>query len=450
VNLRDTIVAISTPPGSGGLGIVRLSGPEARGIAASMLRFQARFEWRSWTAALADLTDEKQDTVDKVIVTWFAAPRSYTAEDMVEVSCHGSVVVLRHCVARALAAGARLADPGEFTLRAFINGRIDLSQAEAINDLIQATTLHQAKVAARQMEGGVSQLLRPVKTQLLELIALLEAGIDFADDDVSVAPDEELLRRIASIVVNLDQLAASFRYGKLVHDGLTLAIVGRPNVGKSSLFNALLRRDRAIVTALPGTTRDTVSEVAAIDGIPVRLVDTAGIRESGDLVERLGIERSYQAMADADVTIVVLDLSQTLTNEDQALLKRAESGGPHLLVGNKCDLHRQMTEMEGLISVSATAYTGIDELRQRILPAVAPAGDSGLQAGFITNLRHEGLLKESRGALLQASEAVRNRIPHEMLLLDCYAALRPLDEMTGATTADDILNRIFSTFCIGK
>lgn len=419
-------------------------------MAASMLRFQAGFEWRTWTAALADLIDEKQDTVDKVIVTWFAAPRSYTAEDVVEISCHGSMVVLRHCVERALASGARLADPGEFTLRAFVNGRIDLSQAEAVNDLIQATTLHQAKVAARQMEGSVSRLLKPFKTQLLELIALLEAGIDFADDDVAVAADEELLRRISSIVVNLDQLTESFRYGKLVHDGLTLAIVGRPNVGKSSLFNALLQRDRAIVTALPGTTRDTVSEVAAIHGIPVCLVDTAGIRASGDLVERLGIERSYQAMADADVTIVVLDLSQTLTDEDRALLERAQSGGPQLIVGNKCDLHRQMTEVEGLISLSATAFTGINELRQRILQAVAPAGDSGLQAGFITSLRHEGLLKESRRALLQASEAVRNRIPHEMLLLDCYAALRALDELTGATTADDILNRIFSTFCIGK
>jgi tRNA modification GTPase len=267
---------------------------------------------------------------------------------------------------------------------------------------------------------------------------------------VSVASDEELLRRISSIVVYLNQLTESFRYGKLVHDGLMLAIVGRPNVGKSSLFNALLQRDRAIVTALPGTTRDTVSDVASIHGIPIRLVDTAGIRESFDLVEQLGIERSYQAMADADVTIVVLDLSQTLTEADSELLERALYGGPHLVVGNKCDLPRQLTEMADIVAVSATEFTGIEELRRRILEAVDPAGDVGLQAGFITSLRHEGLLKESRRALLQASEAVRNRIPHEMLLLDCYSALHALDEMTGATTADDILNRIFSTFCIGK
>lgn len=415
-----------------------------------MLRLQNGFEWRSWTSALADLLDEQQEIVDQVVVTWFAAPRSYTAEDVVEIACHGSMVVLRYCVERALTVGARLADPGEFTFRAFMNGRIDLPQAEAVNDLIQATTLHQAKVAARQMEGGVSRLIKPVKTQLLELIALLEAGIDFADDDVLVAPETELLERISSIVVILDQLIETFRYGKLVHGGLTLAIVGRPNVGKSSLFNALLQRDRAIVTALPGTTRDTVSEVAAMAGIPVRLVDTAGIRESRDLVEQLGIERSYQAMADSDIIIVVLDLSLPLTDEDRALVERAQGWGPHLIVGNKCELSCQMTEMEGLIAVSAKEYTGIDELRQRILQAVAPVGGAGLQAGFITNLRHDGLLKESRESLSRAAEAVRNRIPHEMLLLDCYSALRALDEMTGTTTADDILNRIFSTFCIGK
>jgi tRNA modification GTPase len=450
VNLRDTIVAIATPPGSGGLGIVRISGPEARRMAATMLRFQGRFEWRTWTAALAELIDEKEEPVDQVVVTWYAAPRSYTAEEMVEISCHGSMVVLRHCVERAVAAGARPAEPGEFTLRAFMNGRIDLSQAEAVNDLIQATTLHQAKVAARQLEGGVSRLIKPAKAQLVELIALLEAGIDFAEDDVPVAADAELLSRVSSIIENIDGLIESFRYGRLVHDGLMLAIAGRPNVGKSSLFNVLLQFDRAIVTALPGTTRDTVSEVAAMGGIPVRLVDTAGIRQSQDVVERLGIERSYQAMADADLTIVVLDLSRAFTKEDQALLEHTRSGGAHLIVGNKADLPRQMTNIEGLIAVSATERTGIDELRQRILQAVAPEGGSGLEAGFITNLRHAGLLKESREALSRASEAVRNRIPHEMVLLDCYAALQALDELTGATTADDILNRIFSTFCIGK
>jgi tRNA modification GTPase len=450
VNLRDTIVAISTPPGAGGLGIVRLSGPESRSIAATLLSHATAVAWRPWTAFLSDLIDDQQQTVDQVIVTWFAAPRSYTAEDVVEISCHGSPFVLRHCVDRALAAGARLADPGEFTFRAYLNGRIDLPQAEAVNDLIQATTLHQAKVAARQLEGGVSRLIQPSKTQLLELIALLEAGVDFAEDDVSVAPENEVRQRITSIVANLSRLIDSFRYGKLVHDGLSLAIVGRPNVGKSSLFNALLERDRAIVTDIPGTTRDTVSEVAVIDGVPVRLVDTAGIREGRNVVERLGIARSFEAMADADITLVVLDLSQPRTAEDEALLARAKRGGPCLIVGNKRDLVRRMTELDGVIEVSARDRLGIDPLRQRILATVAPEGQYGLQAGFITSLRHERLLRESRHCLLLAEEGLNLGHPHDLLLVLLYNALAPLDALTGSTTADDILNRIFSTFCIGK
>lgn len=429
---------------------MRLSGPNSRSITATLLRHTAAPAWRPWTAFLSDLVDDQEETVDQVIVTWFAAPRSYTAEDVVEISCHGSPFVLRHCVERALTAGARLADPGEFTFRAYLNGRIDLPQAEAVNDLIQATTLHQAKVAARQLEGGISRLIQPSKTQLLELIALLEAGVDFAEDDVSVAPEVEVRQRIAPIVENLVRLIDSFRYGKLVHDGLSLAIVGRPNVGKSSLFNALLERDRAIVTDIPGTTRDTVSEVAAIDGVPVRLVDTAGIREGRDVVERLGIARSFQAMADTDITLVVLDLSNTLSTEDEELLSAAERGGPCLVAGNKCDLPRQMSEIDGVIEVSARDGLGIDSLRHRILSTLAPEGQLALQGGFITSLRHEGLLRESRDCLLLAQEGLSLGHPHDLLLVLLYNALAPLDALTGATTADDILNRIFSTFCIGK
>lgn len=429
---------------------MRLSGPNSRSITETLLRRVDTLNWSPRTAFLAGLVDAQQETVDQVIVTWFAAPRSYTAEDVVEISCHGSPFVLRHCVERALAAGARLADPGEFTFRAYLNGRIDLPQAEAVNDLIRATTLHQAKVAARQLEGGISRLIQPSKAQLLELIALLEAGVDFAEDDVSVAPMEEVQRRITSIVDSLTRLIDSFRYGRLVHDGLSLAIVGRPNVGKSSLFNALLERDRAIVTDIPGTTRDTVSEVAAIDGVPVRLVDTAGIREGRDVVERLGIERSFQAMADTDITLVVLDLSAPLSREDEQLIASAERGGAYIIAGNKCDLPRQMAEKESVIPVSARDGLGIDLLRQRIIETLAPKGQLSLQGGFITSLRHERLLRESRDCLLLADEGLRLGHPHDLLLVVLYNALAPIDALTGATTADDILNRIFSTFCIGK
>jgi len=439
--LNDTIVAISTPPGKGGLGVVRLSGPDSRRIASAILSL---VEWQPWRAQLAQLLDTEGRAIDDVVATFFQSPRSYTAEDIVEISCHGSPVVLRHAVERAIHAGARLAEPGEFTLRAFLNGRIDLPQAEAVRDLIESTTLYQARVAAQQAGGSVSRRLAPVKSQLVELIALLEAGIDFAEDDVSVAPVPEILRRLDPIIADIRRLADSFAYGGLVRQGLTLAIVGRPNVGKSSLFNRLLEQDRAIVTEIPGTTRDLVSETASIGGIPVKLYDTAGIRHASERVESLGIERSYQAMADADLTLVVVDVSQPLGPEDEALIERAKSQGRSLVVGNKSDLG---ANSDGL-SVSALTGDGIPQLRDAILEAVAPGVEH--ESGFITSLRHENLLRESGGYLQKARDAALANIPHEMLLLDLYAALRPIDAITGATTADDILNQIFSTFCIGK
>jgi tRNA modification GTPase len=330
-----------------------------------------------------------------------------------------------------------------------MNGRIDLPRAEAVRDLIEATTLYQARVAAQQIEGSLSRRIRPIKEQLVELIALLEAGIDFAEDDISVAPPEEILRRLTLVQKPLQLLLASAAAGKLVYQGFTLAIVGRPNVGKSSLFNRLLEQERAIVTEIPGTTRDLVSEATSLEGIPVKLVDTAGIREAGETVESLGIERSYQAMADADLTLLVFDLSAEFTSEDQALLEKLADRQP-VLVGNKRDLEKRFRKELGLLSLSAVTGEGIAELKQTILNRLAPNGIAAPESGSITSLRHETLLRESLEALGNAQKAVEFQIPHEMLLLDLYAALRPIDAVTGATTADDILNRIFSTFCIGK
>jgi len=446
--LGDTIVAISTPPGRGGLGVVRLSGPDSRHVAHTFLRFQD-VVWKPWSLQMAELLDHQDSVVDSVIVSFFRAGRSYTLEDVVEISCHGSPVVLHLALERAIEAGARLAEPGEFTLRAYANGRIDLPQAEAVRDLIDSTTLYQARVAAQQMEGAVSRRIQPAKEQLVELISLLEAGIDFAEDDISVASAEEILRRITAVDLALRGLLASFETGKLVYQGFTLAIAGRPNVGKSSLFNRLLEQDRAIVTAIPGTTRDTVSELTTFEGIPVRLVDTAGIRQSQDQVEALGIERSYQAMADADLTLLVLDLSAELATEDQNLLEKL-SGQKPILVGNKSDLPRKLGALNNLHEVSANSGHGIAELKTALLERLAPQGLAAPESGSITSLRHAALLRESVEALENARRAVSFNIPHEMLLLDFYAALRPIDAITGATTADDILNRIFATFCIGK
>jgi len=467
VNLDDTIVAIATPPGRGGIGIVRLAGPDARQIALPMLRLKHNLDpGRAIFGELVETSAENSQRIDEVVVTYFAKPHSYTTDDIIEISAHGSPVVLRHVIELALARGARLAEPGEFTMRAFLNGRIDLTQAEAVRDLIDSQTLYQAKVAAQQLNGALSRRLQPIKQDLVKLIATLEAGVDFAEDDVSVLPADQILQRIAAVRAPLEQLASTFAYGKLVHEGLTLAIVGRPNVGKSSLFNCLVERERAIVTATPGTTRDLVSETVAIGGIPVKLVDTAGIRRALDEAESIGIRKSHEALADADLVLVVLDASQSGSPEDAELLQLV-GDRPAIVVENKSDLlsaqppsevaaERRQNKAQGAspgyraVRTSAITGAGIPELRQQILRHVG--GDAGAQAeaGFLTNLRHQNLVHESLKGLAAAASAVKDRIPHEMLLLDLYNALRPLDEITGATTTDDILNLIFSTFCIGK
>jgi tRNA modification GTPase len=518
LNLDDTIVAIATPPGRGGIGVVRLAGPEARTVALPMLRL--RHDLEPGHAVFGELiepcgsdipvrpletTESASEQaaepppprtgvsaphgqrIDEVVVTYFAKPHSYTTDDIVEISAHGSPVVLRHIVEIALSRGARLAEPGEFTMRAFLNGRIDLTQAEAVRDLIDSQTLYQAKVAAQQLEGALSRRLQPIKQKLVELIAVLEAGIDFAEDDVSVMPADQILKHVSAVRTPLEELGNSFAYGKLVHEGLTLAIVGLPNVGKSSLFNRLVERERAIVTATPGTTRDLVTETVAIGGIPVKLVDTAGIRAALDEAESIGIQKSMEALADADLVLVVLDASKTTSDEDQQMPAQVAERTA-ILVENKTDLanadpttfqgkagiagssereghdfSRAATALEGTgfepasagekpirVRTSALTGEGIAELRAAILRHLTGDSASSAESGFLTNARHQSLVRDSLAGLDRAEAAVQNKIPHEMLLLDLYGALRPLDEITGATTNDDILNLIFSRFCIGK
>ncbi len=452
MNLDDTIVAIATPPGRGGIGVVRLAGPEACQIACSMLRLKR--ELAVGHALFAELVEPATgERIDEAVVTFFAKPHSYTADDVVEISAHGSPVVLRHIVELASARGARLAEPGEFTMRAFLNGRIDLTQAEAVRDLIESQTLYQAKVAAQQLEGSLSRRLQPIKRKLVELVAVMEAGIDFAEDDVSVLPAADILSRIEEVRNPLEQLRASFAYGKIVHEGLTLAIVGRPNVGKSSLFNRLVERERAIVTATPGTTRDLVTETVALGGIPIKLVDTAGIRHSTDEAESIGIRKSYEALSEADLVLVVLDSTREVSAEDHELL-RVSSARRMLAVANKCDLAPgslpQIADVK-VFKTSAVTGEGIDALRAAILEQVSGHSARGEQEiGFLTNIRHQRLVEESLGSLQAATHAVQRNIPHEMIMLDLYGALRPLDAITGETTTDDILNLIFSSFCIGK
>jgi tRNA modification GTPase len=456
----DTIVAISTPPGRGGIGIVRLSGPDARAIATPLLRLRTPLApSRARFAQILDLdSDPTEATVlDEAIVTFYAAPHSYTTEDIVEIACHGAPVLLEALLRACLAHGARLAEPGEFTQRAFLAGRLDLTQAEAVHDLIAANTLHQARVAAAQLGGSLSRAVNPIKQELIALIAQLEAGVDFAEDDLDLLPQTEILARIGQILPQLNALAATCTYGRIVREGFTLAIVGRPNAGKSSLFNRLLARDRAIVTAQPGTTRDPIAETLSLDGIPVRLVDTAGLRAApigpdGE-AERQGIARTSAEMAEADLVLQVLDAStlppEGLTPEDTQTLAQI-AARPHLLVLNKSDLLPPgFTTPPNLLLTSAHTGQGIEALRAAIVQTLTQAAPSA-ETALVTNLRQQRSVQSAVAALQQAQYAAVTHLPHELLLLDLYAALEALDQLTGTTTPHDILNLIFSTFCIGK
>jgi tRNA modification GTPase TrmE len=448
--VEDTIVAISTPAGRGGIGIVRLSGERAREIAEGLVRLSNPLA--AGRARFGHLADPQSGAVlDEIVATFFEAPHSYTTEDVVEIATHGSPVLLEHTVRRAIEAGARLAEPGEFTERAFLAGRLDLTQAEAVRDLIDASTLHQARVAAQQLGGGLSRQIAPVKQRLVELIAGLEAGVDFAEDDIDTMGTGEITTRLAEIETPLRELERSFGYGRIVHDGLRLAIVGRPNAGKSSLFNRLVERDRAIVTATPGTTRDLVTERVSIEGIPVELIDTAGLREAGDEAETIGIAKSREAMSDADLVLLVIDAADVSHPEDNATVE-ALGERPVLVAANKVDLvttQRTVETYTAVLRTSALTGEGIPELRRAIVD-VATKGATSTETALVTNLRQSRAITQALAALDKASEASASGIPHEMILLDLYEALGSLDALTGTTTTEDILRLIFSSFCIGK
>ena len=449
-NTEETIVAISTPPGRGGIGIVRLSGPASRAIAEPLLKL--RHPLAPAQARFAEILDTTGETLDEAVVTYFAAPHSYTSEDIVEIAAHGSPILLDYLLRQCIVGGARLAEPGEFTQRAFLSGRLDLTQAEAVHDLIESTTLHQTRIAAQQLGGSLSRQIAPIKQQLIALIAALEAGIDFAEDDIDLLPQSEITAQIAAIQVLLIALEQTFAYGRVVRDGFTLAIVGRPNAGKSSLFNRLVQRDRAIVTATPGTTRDLVTERVSFEGIPVELIDTAGLRHSTDEAESIGITKSREAMAEADVVLLVLDATEPLHEEDQAAITSLEDR-PLLIVVNKQDIANATQQTRPIthpaIETSALTGTGLPELRHAILSLITKQAPN-VETALLTNLRQQQSVVSATAALTRANLAATKIIPHEMLLLDLYEALHSLDALTGSTTSDDILDLIFSKFCIGK
>jgi tRNA modification GTPase len=459
VDLSDTICALSSAPGRSGIAVVRLSGPRCTGILDQVFTPASRQpRMPDRLAVLGRVADPRAGSeLDQALVTFFRAPHSYTGEDVAEISVHGSPVVIAHLLDCMCSLGARLAEPGEFTMRAFLHGRMDLVQAEAVRDVIEANTLYQAQVASRQRSGELSHQLKRVKEPLLEVIVHLEAAVEFVEEDMLLESREALAARLDSMARALERWILSFRRGRVVRHGFSLAIVGGPNVGKSSLFNALLLDERSIVTELPGTTRDLISEFTDIEGIAVRLIDTAGVRDGADKIEQIGVDRSLRAMADADAILLVLDTSRPCKEEDARLQERL-SGMPCVVALNKSDLlsvwSPQQKEEYGsrwpCVEVSALNGAHIHELREAIRQQFF--GDSARQSDglLVTNLRHCRCLEASRQHIADAAQALQSGLSEEFVLMDLRRALERLGEITGETTAEDLLGEIFSRFCIGK
>ena len=468
----DTIVALATPPGRGGLSVVRLSGPRSLEIAARLIDSPTSLEPRHATLVrvaraprapgrAADAAETTTNAVDQAVVTWFAAPASYTGEDVVEFSLHGSPVIAGEVIAGCAAAGARLAGPGEFTLRAFLNGRLDLTQAEAVRDVVEATTPLQAKVAFDQLQGALAERIGEIERQLFELRTKLEASADFGEEGYHFISPDETLAVLRASLGRIDQLLADARRGRLVREGIVVAIAGRPNVGKSTLFNRLAGVDRAIVTPVPGTTRDLLTEAVMLGATRVTLVDTAGLRLTTDPVEREGVVRAEKAHAAADVVLAVLDRSALLTEDDRRLLAAGERAA-RIVVANKSDLAAAWSPSEladrelvepgtAVVAISAATGDGVDALIRSI---DSVAGLSGPQEPvYISNVRHVGLLGRAAEILRGAESAAARemgQVPEEIILSDIGAAAELLQEVTGRRTTDDLLTAIFSRFCVGK
>ncbi|MDI1242624.1 MAG: tRNA uridine-5-carboxymethylaminomethyl(34) synthesis GTPase MnmE [bacterium] len=462
--MSDTIVALATPTGRSGIGVIRLSGEGSIAIGRSLT---SRQEFSPRYSHLVSLTHPSStEVIDEAIVTYFKAPNSFTGEDVIEISCHGSPVLLRQVIDVCLAQGARMAHPGEFSLRALANGRMNLAEAEAIRDLIDSQTVASARQAVRQLRGEYSHQLQPIKDELLDVIVILESALEFVEDDLPETQSESIKLRLGDLVKEIEGIAATFKAGKLIRDGLRVALVGRPNVGKSSLFNALLGSDRAIVTEIPGTTRDQIHERFTIGDIPISLIDTAGLRDTTDMVESIGVERSRRTMADADIVLVLLDAAEDLTAEDEQIIDSVRDL-PHLIVLNKSDKPAAIsvadltsafarkasnlweTQTALIVATSAKTGSGLDHLQQAIVEPFA-SQDASSNGFLVTDARHHDLLVRSADEVLHSIELLEQHQSEEIVLIGLHNALRYLGEITGETTTEDMLTRIFSTFCIGK
>jgi tRNA modification GTPase len=447
---QDTIAAIATPIGEGSIGVIRLSGPQAFSLLSSIFRPARALDWTQIPSHTVyyGIFGREDDPLDQVVVTFFRGPRSYTGEDVVEISGHGNPTLLQCMLQVCLTAGARLAEPGEFTQRAFLNGKMDLTQAEAVADLVRAKTDHARRAAWGQLEGRLAQEVRRIRDHLLPLLAHVEVAIDHSDESHDFLSRDALVDQCIHVQNALDGLLASARVGKVLRDGFHVALIGRPNVGKSSVLNALLREDRAIVTPIAGTTRDTLQESVTWDGVLVVLTDTAGLHENAsDPVEKLGIERTRQAVEKSDFVIVVQDGSQPLTAEDRAV-QALVSERPRVVIANKADLASAISNDER-VQVSAVTGLGLEALVDAVKMA-ALGGVSGAEARWMLNARHQAVLERAREALGRASEAAGSGAYEEVIALELKAALGALGEIIGETTTEELLGQIFANFCVGK
>jgi len=454
---EDTIAAIATPPGEGGLAVVRISGPDAEKIA---LRIFTRpnnrnGKLRSHTLYHGRISDPKdRQAIDEVLLAIMRKPRSYTGEDVVEVHCHGGNFLVRQILALILTQGARQADPGEFTKRAFLNGRVDLAQAEAVLDLIRARTVKGAQLALNQASGELSKYVGELREELLNILVQVEAAIDFPEEEIELLQRHQLAEKITGLVFKINAISDSYDWGRVFRDGAKVCICGRPNVGKSSLLNALLGSERVIVTAVPGTTRDVIEESLTLDGLPIVIWDTAGIRDTDDQVEKLGVELSRQHLEKADALIVVIDGSVKLTPEDRELLQTAASKKLVIAV-NKSDLPTLVdldwipaNRQTRVLQTSAKSGAGIDCLKKSLHELLV--GNQVEPPIAVTNLRHRSELVRSADGLMRAAETLNQGLPPELAAIDLNEAREALEEIIGMVSSDDILERIFSNFCIGK
>ena len=453
-SLSDTIVAIATPPGRGGIGIVRLSGPSAPLLACQLLQRERPLRPRHATFGHVRSGSERADLVDQVVVTWFERPRSYTAEDVVEIGAHGNPVVLGRILELAVRAGARLAEPGEFTLRAHLNGRLDLVQAEAVCDLVAAVTPLQARAAMDQLEGTLTTEIGRVDGRLFDLCARLEASLDFPDEGFHFITRDEAIAELTRVRDDLAALVRDGRAGRLIREGSMVVIVGRPNAGKSSLFNALVGSERAIVTAVAGTTRDLLTEAVDVLGLPLTFVDTAGLRDTDEAIELEGVRRARQAHQVAALTLLVLDGSQPLDDDDWRLLDETAQRA-RLIVVNKIDLPSGWSANDTAslptlaVPVSAIDGRGLDDLRRRIAEALT-GRDEWRDPPAISNTRHLGHVEAALGIIVEAARALAAGAAEELVLAELAAARTSLEAITGVRTSEDVLRHIFTRFCVGK